>query len=86
MLHATLQTPLPGDLVIRESEDASGMRPVAVFVISVWPHGDESAGLHLTYAYALRQARAMAVERGVSVWRELEFAQNRIEFDNVTED
>ena len=63
-------SPLPGDLVIRVQEDRTGVRPLSVFVVAVWPQTETSAGPYLSYGYALRQARQLATQRGVHVWYE----------------
>ena len=74
-------SPLPGDLVIRQQEDRTGVRPLAVFVVTVWPHNEVSGGPYLSYGYALRQARQLATQRRVEIWRE-----HASGLQNVTED
>ena len=74
-------SPLPGDLIIREQEDRTGVRPLSVFVVAVWPQPDLSAGPYLSYGYALRQARQLALQRRVHVWHE-----HASGLQNVTED
>ena len=69
-MRASHDSPLPGDLVIREQDDRTGVRPLSVFVVAVWPQTDTSAGPYLSYGYALRQARQLALQRRVHVWRE----------------
>ena len=69
-MRASHDSPLPGDLIIREQEDRSGVRPLSVFVVAVWPQNETSAGPYLSSSYALRQARQLATQRGVHVWRE----------------
>ena len=69
-MRSSHDSPLPGDLVIREQEDRSGVRPLSVFVVTVWPQNETSAGPYLSYSYALRQARQLAGQRRVQVWRE----------------
>ena len=69
-MRGTHESPLPGDLVIREEEERTGVRPLAVFVVAVWPQTETSAGPYLSYSYAQRQARELAAHRKVRVWRE----------------
>ena len=69
-MRASHDSPLPGDLIISEQEDRSGVRPLSVFVVAVWPQNETSAGPYLSYSYALRQARQLATQRRVQVWRE----------------
>jgi hypothetical protein len=69
-MRASHDSPLPGDLVIRQQEDRTGVRPLAVFVVTVWPQSETSAGPYLSYGYALRQARQLAHQRRVEVWHE----------------
>jgi hypothetical protein len=69
-MRAAHDSPLPGDLVIKEQEDRTGVRPLSVFVVTVWPQAEASAGPYLSYGYALRQARQLAMQRRVLVWRE----------------
>ena len=69
-IRGTHDSPLPGDLVIREEEERTGVRPLAVFIVTVWPQTERSAGPYLSYGYAHRQAREIAAQRNVRVWRE----------------
>jgi len=69
-MRSSHDSPLPGDLVIREQDDRTGVRPLSVFVVTVWPQTETSAGPYLSYGYALRQARQLALPRRVQVWRE----------------
>ena len=62
--------PLPGDLVIREQEDRSGLLVRTVWVITSWPDADQTiAGPYQSYGYALRQARGRLKDRSEQIWR-----------------
>jgi hypothetical protein len=75
--------PLPGDLVIRDDVDGSGVRPPA-FLVSHWPRTDACAGPYQSYGYALRTAREFALKDGARVWRVVNLANGRLH--DVTED
>lgn len=80
-----LNTPLPGDLVIRPERDQAAMRQVIVFVVGIWPQMDVIGGPYQSYGYAKLQAKAVAAKRGVQVWREYSMDPERSALENVSE-
>ena len=82
---SVLNTPLPGDLVIRPLMDETGLRRRIVFVLTVWPHMETMGGPYQSYGYARRQAAVAADKRQVQIWREYSINGERPQLENVTE-
>ena len=79
-----IHKPLPGDLVIRQQIDHTGVRSVVVFTVMHWPHTETSAGPYLSYGYALRKARDYAMRFHARVWYAKPGAEGDV--NDVTED
>lgn len=63
--------PLPGDIVISQREEHTGVRRVPVFVLTSWPQTDaQIGGPYQSYSYALLQARDLAAAKQARVWRD----------------
>jgi hypothetical protein len=80
-----LNTPVPGDIVIRPDHDMTGLRRNVVFVATIWPNAEVLGGPYQSYGYALRQAREFAGKRRVQLWREHSFDAERSQLENVSE-
>lgn len=80
-----LNTPLPGDLVIRPQQDEAGMRRATVFVLAIWPHLEVVGGPYQSYGYARRQASAVAAKRRVQIWRDYSMDPERSALENVSD-
>lgn len=80
-----LDTPLPGDLVIRPQRDDAGMRRGIIFMVATWPHLETIAGPYQSYGYARLQTRAIEAKRGVQVWREHSMDPERSQLEKVSE-
>jgi hypothetical protein len=64
-------TPLPGDIVISQRQEHTGVRRVTVFVLTSWPQTDAMVGgPYQSYGYALRQAQTLASGKRARVWRD----------------
>jgi hypothetical protein len=67
----SLDTPLPGDLVIRCQLDRSRLRAADVWIITHWPDPETTiAGPYQSYAYALQQAKRLVRDRSEQIWRD----------------
>lgn len=65
------EKPLPGDIVISQREEHTGVRRVTVFVLTSWPQTDaQVGGPYQSYSYALLQARSLAAGKQARVWRD----------------
>ena len=80
-----LNTPLPGDFVIRPLDEERGLRRVVVFIVTVWPTLEVIGGPYQSYGYAHRQAKAMVAKRGVQLWREHSSDRDKQLLENVSE-
>lgn len=84
-MRSSPNSPLPGDLVIRQALDRSLVRPIVVFVITLWPTADVMAGPYQSYGYALEKARQIALQRQLYVWRDYSSDPEKPQLENVSE-
>jgi hypothetical protein len=82
---ATHDHPLPGDLVVREVVEPTGVRSTSTFIVTTYPQTHVAAGPYQSLGYAIKQARALAGQRGgLLVWRE-ENGPTEAAYEDVTE-
>lgn len=64
-----VDSPLPGDLVIRRQADPSRVGRGEIFVITCWPDPETvEAGPYQSYGYALRQAHGLLKDPSERIW------------------
>ena len=84
-MRARFDSPLPGDFVIRQEVDSSGIRAAVVFSVTHWPVTDSTyGGPYQSYGYALRKAREFAAPARARVWYQV--SARGTELLDVTED
>jgi hypothetical protein len=79
--------PLPGDLVIRERADRSGLIVQTVYVITSWPDPEAVVGgPYQSFGYAVRQARESLTDPSEYIWRDHADGDRAEHLEDVTRD
>jgi len=77
----TIESPLPGDLVICPR---TAPRAESCYAVAVWPDLEQVGTEYQSYGYALLRAREQARVKAVAVWRNHSLDFHKTALENVT--